>query len=125
MPLRAIIFDFDGVIANSEPLHLRAYQDVLASEGLTLDEAEYYARYLGHDDAGAFKAFGADRGRVWTAGELERLIVRKAQRLEVTRAGPVDSFSRRRRRGTACRGGVSDRDCLRSARRRNPARPGP
>jgi beta-phosphoglucomutase len=83
MPLRAIVFDFDGVIANSEPLHLRAYQDVLASEGLTLDEAEYYARYLGHDDVGAFKAFGVDRGRVWTHRELERLIVRKAQRLEV------------------------------------------
>jgi beta-phosphoglucomutase len=81
--LRAIVFDFDGVIANSEPLHLRAYQDVLASEGLVLDEADYYARYLGYDDVRAFKAFGADRGRVWTSTELERLIVRKARRLEV------------------------------------------
>jgi beta-phosphoglucomutase len=82
MPLRAIIFDFDGVIANSEPLHLRAYQDVLASEGLALDEADYYARYLGYDDVGAFRMFGADRGRTWTPEELERLIERKAQRLE-------------------------------------------
>jgi beta-phosphoglucomutase-like phosphatase (HAD superfamily) len=82
MSLRAIIFDFDGVIANSEPLHLRAYQDVLASEGLTLNEADYYARYLGYDDVGAFRAVGTDRGRVWTAGELARLIERKAQRLE-------------------------------------------
>jgi beta-phosphoglucomutase len=82
MPLRAIIFDFDGVIANSEPLHLRAYQEVLASEGLVLDEADYYARYLGHDDVGAFKAFGADRGRIWTSTDLERLIERKARRLE-------------------------------------------
>jgi beta-phosphoglucomutase len=82
MSLRAIVFDFDGVIANSEPLHLRAYQEVLASEGLVLAEADYYARYLGHDDVGAFMAFGADRGRMWTAGELERLIERKARLLE-------------------------------------------
>jgi beta-phosphoglucomutase len=82
MPLRAIIFDFDGVIANSEPLHLRAYQEVLASEGLVLDAADYYARYLGYDDVGAFKAFGADRGRVWTSTDLERLIQGKARRLE-------------------------------------------
>ena len=30
--LRAIVFDFDGVIANSEPLHFRGYRDVLADE---------------------------------------------------------------------------------------------
>ena len=34
--LQAIVFDFDGVIANSEPLHLRAFQQILADEGLTL-----------------------------------------------------------------------------------------
>ena len=57
--LRAIVFDFDGVIANSEPLHFRAFRDVLADEGVTLTEADYYARYLGFDDVGVFQAFGA------------------------------------------------------------------
>jgi beta-phosphoglucomutase-like phosphatase (HAD superfamily) len=28
--LQAIVFDFDGVIANSEPLHLLAFQQALA-----------------------------------------------------------------------------------------------
>ena len=65
MPLRAIIFDFDGVIANTEPLHLRAYQEVIAAEGLTLTEQDYYERYLGFDDGGAFTAMGADSGRRW------------------------------------------------------------
>ena len=32
--LQAIVFDFDGVIANSEPLHLRAFQEVLAGQGV-------------------------------------------------------------------------------------------
>ena len=34
---RAIVFDFDGVLANSEPLHLRAYQAVLAALGVDVD----------------------------------------------------------------------------------------
>jgi beta-phosphoglucomutase len=82
MPLRAIIFDFDGVLANTEPLHLRAYQEVLAPEGLTLTEDEYYARYLGFDDVGVFTAMGADGGRQWTSTDIQRLIVTKARRLE-------------------------------------------
>jgi beta-phosphoglucomutase len=82
MPLRAIIFDFDGVLANTEPLHLRAYQEILAPEGLTLTEHEYYARYLGFDDAGAFTAMGADAGRQWTSTDIERLIITKARRFE-------------------------------------------
>ena len=45
--LQAIVFDFDGVIANSEPLHLKAFQQALAHVGIELDPAEYYARYLG------------------------------------------------------------------------------
>ena len=82
MPLRAIIFDFDGVLANTEPLHLRAYQEVLAPEGLTLTEDEYYARYLGFDDVGVFAAMAAAAGRQWTSTDIQRLIVTKARRLE-------------------------------------------
>lgn len=82
MPLRAIVFDFDGVIANSEPLHLRAYQDVLADTGVVLSPADYYARYLGYDDVGAFRALAADRGLAWTRADVERLVALKAERLE-------------------------------------------
>ena len=56
--LQAVIFDFDGVIADSEPLHLRAYQAVLQPEGITLEKEEYYARYLGYDDAELFRGAG-------------------------------------------------------------------
>jgi beta-phosphoglucomutase len=76
--LRAIVFDFDGVISNSEPLHLAAYQRVLAAEGVALTERDYYARYLGFDDAGAFAAIGADRGRAWTPPHVAALVARKA-----------------------------------------------
>lgn len=80
--LRAIIFDFDGVIANSEPLHFRAYRELLKEAGLELTSAEYYSRYLGYDDVGALTAMAADRGVMWTAAEVEALVERKAHRLE-------------------------------------------
>jgi HAD superfamily hydrolase (TIGR01509 family) len=76
--IEAIVFDFDGVIANSEPLHLRAYQQVLAEEGLAVGRDEYYARYLGYDDPGAFRAIARDRGRTWTDAEIAALIERKS-----------------------------------------------
>jgi beta-phosphoglucomutase len=82
VPLRAIVFDFDGVIANSEPLHFRAFQDVLAEEGIDLTERAYYDRYLGFDDRGVFATVGFERGRSWSAGHVSGLVARKAVRLE-------------------------------------------
>jgi HAD superfamily hydrolase (TIGR01509 family) len=79
--LRAIVFDFDGVIANSEPLHFAAFRDVLAAEAIVLTEADYYARYLGYDDVGVFQAIDQVAG-AWAAADIARLVARKAVRLE-------------------------------------------
>ncbi len=81
MPLRAIVFDFDGVIANSEPLHFQAYRDVLAEEAVPLTERDYYERYLGYDDVGVFQALDLERGS-WTPARIGELVARKATRLE-------------------------------------------
>src|SRR5712675_3166909 len=83
MALRAIVFDFDGVIANSEPLHFRGYRDVLAEEGVALTERDYYTQYLGFDDVGAFGAIGRRHGAAWSDGRIKDLVARKAARLEV------------------------------------------
>jgi HAD superfamily hydrolase (TIGR01509 family) len=80
--IRAVVFDFDGVIANSEPLHFSAYADVLAAAGVVLTKDEYYGRYLGYDDAGAFKQIGADRGAAWDDARIHEFVRRKALRME-------------------------------------------
>jgi beta-phosphoglucomutase len=80
--LQAVIFDFDGVIADSEPLHLRAYQSILEKEGIRLDKQEYYARYLGYDDAGLFAALAKDRGIAVDAGTIDRWITSKSEIIE-------------------------------------------
>lgn len=60
--LRAILFDFDGVLADSEPLHLAMFQKILEEEGIPLSRGVYYEKYLGLDDRGVFKAIFKDNG---------------------------------------------------------------
>ncbi len=84
--LQAIVFDFDGVIADSERLHLKSYQDILAPEGLTISNDDYYARYLGYDDVGVFKALGKDQGVPMDEGRVRTLIERKSERYETLAA---------------------------------------
>ena len=80
--LRAIVFDFDGVIANSEPLHFRAFRDVLAEEGVTLTEADYYARVSRLRRCRRVPGDRRGRGDAWTPAHIGGLVARKAVRLE-------------------------------------------
>jgi HAD superfamily hydrolase (TIGR01509 family) len=80
--LQAIVFDFDGVIANSEPLHLTAFQRTLAEDGVTLTPEEYYAHYLGYDDVGMFEALGRDRSLDLTGGRVGDLVQRKGEHMK-------------------------------------------
>jgi beta-phosphoglucomutase len=54
--LRAVIFDFDGVIIDSEILHFRAFNEVLSPFGVSITEQSYYEDYLGLTDCDCFKA---------------------------------------------------------------------
>ena len=82
MALRAIVFDFDGVIANSEPLHFRAFRDILAKSNVELTERDYYGRYLGFDDFGVFTTIGDDCGQEWSPRDVADFVADKALRLE-------------------------------------------
>ena len=50
--MRAVIFDFDGVIADTEPVHFESLRQTLAGIAITLTEPDYYTTYLGFDDRG-------------------------------------------------------------------------
>lgn len=54
--LRAVIFDFDGVITDSEILHLRAFNQVLAKYDIEISKKDYYRDYLGLSDLDFFNA---------------------------------------------------------------------
>jgi beta-phosphoglucomutase len=76
--ITAIVFDFDGVLADSEVLHLRSYQEVLAPLGAEMSRADYFSRYLGFDDEGVFRTFGKDHGLGLTTENVAELIARKS-----------------------------------------------
>jgi HAD superfamily hydrolase (TIGR01509 family) len=80
--LEGIVFDFDGVIANSEPLHLQAFQQALAEDGVELSAAEYYSTYLGYDDVGAFEALARARGLAMSDRHVTALVARKGAKMQ-------------------------------------------
>ncbi len=47
--IQAIFFDLNGVIIDDEPIHLRAYREILNDEGVALSDDDYFAS-LGMDD---------------------------------------------------------------------------
>ena len=73
----ATLFDYNGVLANDETVHLAAFQDALAPLGVTLSEAEYWEKYLGFDDVGAFDAILRDAGRPADAPFIAALVEAK------------------------------------------------
>jgi beta-phosphoglucomutase len=77
--LRAVLFDFDGVIVNSEPLHFLAFHDVLGAERIELTEDEYYREMIGFDDKGAFRHIFQVRNRPLEPKVLLRLLTRKSE----------------------------------------------
>ncbi|NOS83397.1 MAG: HAD family phosphatase [Nitrospira sp.] len=76
--LSAIIFDFDGVIADTEPLHFAGLRQTLAEIGISLTESDYYANYLGYDDRGCFIAALTANQRPNDPVALSQLMQRKA-----------------------------------------------
>ncbi|MCY4379864.1 MAG: HAD family phosphatase [Candidatus Dadabacteria bacterium] len=75
--IKAVIFDFDGVIVDSEPLHLRAFQRTVETLGLKLSTTDYYLRYLACDDKSFFRRFLEDNGQQCTEREIARLVREK------------------------------------------------
>ena len=90
--LRALIFDCDGVLVDSEPVHLSMFQKVLAEEGVTLTEEDYKANFLAMDDRGCFTAVLEHNERSITREGLADLIRRKAGYFEEEMSGRPPTF---------------------------------
>jgi beta-phosphoglucomutase len=78
--IRAVIFDFNGVLVDDEHVHFELFREILAQEGIALSEEKYHAEYLGYDDRGCFEAALAEAGQDAGPQRIEALIARKAER---------------------------------------------
>jgi beta-phosphoglucomutase len=54
MAVRAIIFDLDGTLSDTEPLHFEAFNAVLKPHGIEISRADYFSRLVGYDDHDCF-----------------------------------------------------------------------
>jgi beta-phosphoglucomutase len=86
MNVEALVLDFDGVIADTEPIHFRVLRTVLAEEGYSLTAEDYTERYLGFDDAGAFRAVAGDEGRPLGEDRVTELVARKSRLMDAALA---------------------------------------
>ncbi len=88
--IRAILFDFNGVIINDEPVHLNAYQEVLKEENINFTEEDYY-NCSGMDDWSFVREQFKKSGSEVSAEQLNEIIARKtaAWRAVVDREMPL------------------------------------
>ncbi len=76
--MHAVIFDFDGVIADTEPLHFESLRRTLADSEIILTEQDYYADYLGFDDRGCILEALRINRRPISPSLIEELMAKKA-----------------------------------------------
>jgi len=77
--IRAVLFDFNGVIVDDEPVHFRLFQKVLGEEGVPLKKEDYYSKYLGMDDFDCFAAAARDAGKPKVEDKIHEMIARKSK----------------------------------------------
>lgn len=75
--IRAHIFDFDGILADSEPLHFASFQDILAPLGAGFSWETYVEEYMHFDSRGVFLRALSKRGETPSPDELKRLVADK------------------------------------------------
>jgi len=80
MALRAVVFDFDGVIVDSEPLHFRSLRDALLREGVEITREEYWDHLLAYDDRSSIRLAFERRGERPDPQRLERVQRAKVER---------------------------------------------
>lgn len=90
--LKAVVFDFDGIIVDSEPLHYRAFQKVLEPLGAGFTWDDYVEKYMGFDDRDAFREAFRVAALPLAEGKLAELIDLKASLFHEVASEGVSSY---------------------------------
>ncbi|MEM1368619.1 MAG: HAD family phosphatase [Cyanobacteria bacterium P01_H01_bin.15] len=79
MTLKAILFDFNGIIINDEDIHRELINDLILEENLRPNPQDYEQLCVGRSDRACLQAILGRRGRQVTEETLDELIAKKAQ----------------------------------------------
>jgi HAD superfamily hydrolase (TIGR01509 family) len=77
MAVRAIIFDLDGTLADTEPLHFEAFNAVLRPYGIEIPRVDYFNRLIGYNDRDCFVLVLREHGKPDTEALVGELIAQK------------------------------------------------
>jgi beta-phosphoglucomutase len=77
--MRAVVFDFDGVLVDSEPLHYRALRDALQPEGIAVSQDEYVQVYLAYDDRECIRVALERHGQAYDLERVDAVARRKGR----------------------------------------------
>lgn len=94
--LKAVIFDFDGVISDSEPIHYEAINTIISRFDVQIPKDKYWADYLGFNDADCFTAVSADYNLGLTSRGIEELVREKFdvfEKLAVRQSSIIDGVA--------------------------------
>jgi HAD superfamily hydrolase (TIGR01509 family) len=75
----AVLFDFDGVLVDSEPVHFRGWRELLAPLGIGVDWQTYSDTYIGVPTRHMLKHFCDRAANGTTLAQLLELLPRKRQ----------------------------------------------
>jgi beta-phosphoglucomutase len=93
MPLKAVLFDFNGTIINDEPIHRQLIDEILLAENLRPAPRNYRQICLGKSDQACLLELLADQGRSIDELQLQKLLTKKTaayqQRLAVMAELPI------------------------------------
>src|SRR5262245_28670054 len=76
--IRAVIFDFNGILADDDPIHMQALHKVAVEQGISFTEHEYIESYLPLNDRDCFQELWRKNQRTLDQGKLDELIRRKS-----------------------------------------------
>lgn len=77
--IKAVIFDFNGIIIKDESIHQQLIEEIVLQENLVLKPGEYQQICLGRSDRACLQDLLANRGRIVDEAYLTKLITKKAQ----------------------------------------------
>ena len=79
MTIRAITFDLDGTLSDTEPLHFEAFNEVMRSAGIEIPREDYFSRLIGLNDHDCFDTLLREQGQEASEAAIARLIELKAK----------------------------------------------
>jgi len=75
--IRAVIFDLDGTLVDTESIHFAAFNEVLRAEKIELASEDYFARFIGFNDHDCFAAVLREHQIDADESRIAALIARK------------------------------------------------